>query len=158
MEIGIGLNKSGSECLEVRHMSDIKIANLRDDAVIATRPKRGRPATRPSPSNRDQSPEENLVTNASDTSQLSTNVNNDGTDQAAQSPNLSNSNVGGNSSKPVRSTRNSAPNYVDSLIAAIDFSKPPPPYSPAGNSNVISSRSWSASKEEIAALNRQIGA
>ena len=43
IQIKVGTNKNGSERFEIRHVSDIKIAHLRDDAVVATRPKRGRP-------------------------------------------------------------------------------------------------------------------
>ena len=35
--------------MELRHVSDIKIAHLREDAVIAERPKRGRPPKLPEP-------------------------------------------------------------------------------------------------------------
>ena len=50
IEIKVGLNKDGSERKEIRHISDIKVAYLREDAEIATRPKRGRPPKpRPQP-------------------------------------------------------------------------------------------------------------
>ena len=47
IEIKVGLNKDGSDRREIRHISDIKVAYLRDDAVIASRPKRGRPPKAP---------------------------------------------------------------------------------------------------------------
>ena len=79
-----------------------------------------------------------------------------------KTPNLSNSNEGGNL-RPARSTRNPEPNYIEALIAEIDFSKPPPPFGPyAGNSKVSSTpadpstRSWSASPADLAAINRSI--
>ena len=53
IEIKVGLNKDGSDRLEKRHVSDIKIAYLRDDATIATRPKRGRPMKKTSASDPD---------------------------------------------------------------------------------------------------------
>ena len=43
IEIKVGLTKAGDDRLELRHVSDVKVAHMRDDAVIATRPKRGRP-------------------------------------------------------------------------------------------------------------------
>ena len=43
IEIKVGTNKNGTNRLEIRHISDVKVAYLRDDAVVATRPKRGRP-------------------------------------------------------------------------------------------------------------------
>ena len=43
IEVKVGTYKSGAERLELRHISDIKVAHLREDAVIATRPKLGRP-------------------------------------------------------------------------------------------------------------------
>ena len=57
-------------------------------------------------------------------------------------PGQLNSNVGGK--PPARSTRNPAPNYVDAVIASIDFSKPPP-------------NMWSASKSELIDINKSIG-
>ena len=43
IEIKVGTNKDGSDRREIRHLSDIKIAYLREDAAVAERPKRGRP-------------------------------------------------------------------------------------------------------------------
>ena len=44
IEIKVGVNKQGLERREIRHISDTKVAYLREDATIATRPKRGRPS------------------------------------------------------------------------------------------------------------------
>ena len=43
IEIKIGLTKAGADRIELRHISDVKIAYLREDAVVAERAKRGRP-------------------------------------------------------------------------------------------------------------------
>ena len=43
IEIKVGVTKQGVDRLEKRHISDTKIAYLRDNAKIATRPRRGRP-------------------------------------------------------------------------------------------------------------------
>ena len=47
IEIKVGLNKDKSDRLEIRHISDVKVAHLKEDAVIAERPKRGRPPSKP---------------------------------------------------------------------------------------------------------------
>ena len=47
IEIKVGTNKDKTDRLEVRHVSDIKVAHMRDDALEATRPKRGRPRKTP---------------------------------------------------------------------------------------------------------------
>ena len=49
IEIKVGTNKNLSDRLEIRHISDVKVAYLRDDAKIAERPKRGRPKKNPPP-------------------------------------------------------------------------------------------------------------
>ena len=41
--IKVGVNKDGSDRLEIRHLSDIKVGYLRDGAKLAEKPKRGRP-------------------------------------------------------------------------------------------------------------------
>ena len=43
IEIKIGLNSKGEDRREIRHISDVKVAYLREDAKVAVRPKRGRP-------------------------------------------------------------------------------------------------------------------
>ena len=47
MEIKVGTNANGSLRKEIRHASDLKVGHLREDATIAERPKRGRPAKSP---------------------------------------------------------------------------------------------------------------
>ena len=48
IEVKVGLNKDGSQRREIRHISDVKVAHLRDGATIAERPKRGRPSSKAS--------------------------------------------------------------------------------------------------------------
>ena len=47
IEIKIGLKADGTERKEIRHISDIKVAYLREDAKLAERPKQGRPPKTP---------------------------------------------------------------------------------------------------------------
>ena len=129
--IKVGVNKDLSDRVELRAWADVKPAYLKNDTVDAARPKLGRP---PKPgtddvdeSSRDVS-EESLPPD--DTPNLEQNKN-------------KNSNVGGNSSRPPRSTRNPAPNYV----ASVNFSKPPPKFP---------MMSWSASSLELEEINRSI--
>ena len=51
IEIKVGLNAQGQDRLEIRHISDLKAAYLRDDAEIAVRPRRGRPKKTPTADN-----------------------------------------------------------------------------------------------------------
>ena len=142
LQVKVGLTPSGEVRSELRNWADVKPAKLRDGVADAERPKRGRPPK--------------AVTNPpADTP---------GTEE--------NSNDGGNSSpsRPVRATRNPAPNYVET----IDFSKPPPGFL-AGNLNSSTTRaeprtttgpppfrgflqggSWSASSKELEEINRSI--
>ena len=84
----MGLNKQGADRLEIRHISDVKVAYLREGAKEAQRPKRGRPRKEP-----DTSP-------AVDTSEDTL------PDQNKQTVVVG---------KPARSTRNPAPNYVATI-------------------------------------------
>ena len=132
VEIRAGLTKSGEVRSELRSWTDCKPANLRDGVADAERPQRGRPP-KPSlvPSSNTRSAENSLPI-----------------DTSVPPPNLPNSNDGGNPSRPTRSTRNPAPNYVDALVASIDFSRPPPIYPP--------STTWTASRQELDVINRSI--
>ena len=149
--IKAGLDRFGQNREELRAWKDLKPANLRDDAVEAARPKRGRPpllqeaasssspsdASLPSPIDTAQSPDQN--TSLTDQNKSS---------ESGNTPNLTNSNEGGNSSRATRSTRNPAPNYVDALVASIDFSRPPPSCPPP--------TTWTASRQELEVINRSI--
>ena len=160
LEIKVGLNSDGSNRSQLRSWADCKPANRREGVEDASRPKRGRPA-------KNLQPKTVTEQSSSDTSDASTNGG-VGTEVQNKSPNPADSNVSG---KPVRSTRNPAPNYVET----IDFSEPPPGFS-AGNSNSLPTSaepmtttgpppfggflrrgSWSASGQELEVINRSIG-
>ena len=128
--IKVGVNKDLSDRIELRAWADVKPAYLKNDTVDATRPKLGRP---PKPGADDV----NSSRVASEES-----LPPDNTPNLEQNKNK-NSNVGGNSSRPPRSTRNPAPNYV----ASVNFSKPPPKFP---------MMSWSASSLELEEINRSI--
>ena len=135
LEIKTGLTKGGEVRSEVRAWADCKPAHRRDETIEASRPARGRP-----PKNPGLESDARVVTDNQNISDQSSNVNKVGT--AEESLPQLNSNVGGK--PPARSTRNPAPNYVDAVIASIDFSKPPP-------------NMWSASKSELIDINKSIG-
>ena len=142
LEIKVGLNSNGSERKELRAWADCKKGYLRDNQADAERPKRGRPPkSPPSEPIQPSSPSPSSSSDPSDASSTGNHNNN-------KPPNLPNSNDGGNLSRPTRSTRNPAPNYVDALVASIDFSKPPPSYPP--------STTWTASRQELEDINRSI--
>ena len=138
VQIKVGLTKAGKDRLEVRHWRDLKIAHMRPEAKEASRPARGRPKKTPGatsdPSEADfsaeQTPEE--------------------INKPAQQADAQISNFGG---KPTRSTRNPNPIYVDSLRTS-----GPPPYPGFPPPTSWSPYPWSASPEDIAELNRRIGA
>ena len=135
IEIKVGLNKDGSKRVELRHISDIKVAYLRQDAVIATRPKRGRPP-KANPSSLPEPDASSLVDFSS------------------------------NQNKPANIDSSGSPNLEDdppfhgfaTQTAQIDFSRPPPLFPRAGNSNAKSTPAdaWVASPEEITNINYQI--
>ena len=162
VEIKVGENKDRSNRTEIRHFGDVKQAYLRDDAVEAERPKRGRPPKAP------DSPD--AISNASPSKNslpLDTTIGqNVGSPNNNRTPNLENSNSGGNTTRTVRSTRNPMPNY----IASLDFSKPPPFMAPNSNfpptpaehtgpppfSGFLRREPWSASIMELNAINQSI--
>ena len=140
VEIKVGTNKDLSDRTEVRHWGDIKPAHLRPGAQEAERPKRGRPTLKSGPESHDTSdPVKAQLSNNNNKPDDIGKSSNEGSPNLNPSAGNSNSNVSG---KPIRSTRNPAPNYIDSIIAAIDFSKPPPQM--AGNSKITSSESTAA--------------
>ena len=130
VEIRVGTNKDGSERREIRHISDTKIAYLRDDAVEASRPKRGRP---PKPKPRPEPQPDPTPPSAPTKADISTNKN-DGIASRLRSRNLPN-------------------------VAEINFSVPPPGWK-AGNSNYLrqsgNSVAWSANQGELEEINRSI--
>ena len=153
IEIKVGLNKHGAERIERRHVSDIKVAHLREGATIAERKKRGRPRKSESESLKSAVPDE------SDSA-------------AGRAPASTEENVNKNITVPgpPNSNYNLRPRKV---VATIDFSKPPPGFS-AGNSIGISPTSkfiagpppkpafacklstWTATPQQLAAINASI--
>ena len=135
VEIKVGTNRDGSNRVEIRHLSDIKTAYLREDATEASRPRRGRPR-KPQEVDSLDWPELNDPSAASSSS-TSPNQNNDGNLRQSNSPNL------------------------QQWVANFDFSIPPP-LTRAGNSNSNSPDAdpaktpWSATSSEIVELNRKI--
>ena len=130
VKIKVGLTKTGEVRHEVRHWRDLKVAHMRSDAQEAERPKRGRPSK---------------ISKPAESGTTSTNEVNKVSREAIVSPNVNkDSNEGG---KPKRSTRNPNPVYVDSIVTG-----PPPqlafPHKP---------QAWSASPEDIRAINEGIG-
>ena len=145
LTIRVGRNMDDSDRLELRSWADCKPANRRQGTEEAQRPKRGRPPKNPEvEAGLDTTVDSSLSPPVSSDSDASLGGNADDN----KSPNLSNSNEGGNSSRSTRSTRNPAPNYVDALVASIDFSRPPPSYPPP--------TTWTASRQELEVINRSI--
>ena len=130
IEVKVGLNKDGSQRREVRHISDVKVAHLRDGATIAERPKRGRPSSNAS------KPVESETMSSSPPEAPDTSA-----------PPTHDEQAGNSNSRPVRSTRNPVPLYVDS----IDFNGPPP------FRGFPELRTWSASASELDSINASIG-
>ena len=69
--------------------------------------------------------------------------------------------------RPVRKTRNPAPNYVDAIVATIDFTKPPLPIDesspkptivtgPPPYGGFLQRRAWKATPQELQAINNSI--
>ena len=130
--IKVGLNKNGEDRLEIRHISDVKVAHLRQDATIAVRPKRGRP-----PKKASLQPDLDVSENASPL--LNQNNNNNGNPESSLSPNLDDD-----------------PPFHGFATAAIDFSKPPPPFPKRQNSNATHAEAWSASSKQLDEINKSI--
>ena len=96
LEIKAGLTSQGEVRKELRAWSDCKPANLREGAVEAERPRRGRP-----PKERTTSPTPDLPSSS--------------TPEQPSSP----------THRPVRQTRNPSPNYVDTLSIDFSKPPPP---------------------------------
>ena len=138
-KIRVGFYKNNKPRYELRHWRDLKIAEEVPVSAEAQRPKLGR-IPRPAPE-----------TNKSDTSvQSEADLANEKKDEVNKLPSPPN--------RLIRSTRNPAPVYIDSvsvpLLSEVDFSIPPPR---AGNLNAVNPPStWSATPEELAFINRSI--
>ena len=148
VKLEVGVYRNGEKRYEVRHANDLKFAHQDSMAAPAVRPALGRPSKTSS------SPKIQHSTDASGTE--TTRSNNNSLDQpvelnkqaVAKSPSDSHETSISSDpqltsagpqpfSRPVRSTRNPKPMYVDAIW---------------------SSRPWSANMDEIAELNRQINA
>ena len=148
VKICVGTYKSGEKRYEIRHFNDLKLAHPDSPAARAVRPALGRPPAQVnSPSVTEPQPSSQLVQNRFEThsSETSTNflpsenkqtVANSEDAQHATSPTSepvpTHAEPTFRSRQPARATRNPAPKYVDAI--------------------------WVATKDEIAELNRQIGA
>ena len=130
VKICVGLTAKGEERHETRHWKDLKVAQMRSGAPEGQRPQRGRP--RKDTENNKSGSESDRKTNVIQEEEASSK-------QTSTKSTNENSNVGG---KPVRSTQNPKPNYVDSISTSL-------PWNPAP---------FSASIDEISELNRRIGA
>ena len=145
--IKAGLTNSGEDRRELRSWADCKPANRREDNLEASRPKRGRPPKAPSVA----SPEPTTTTESA-------------------LPVVTSEPTNDHAPRPVRSTRNPVPNYVDAVIATIDFTKPPPPFhnlsatrpeptvvtGPPPHSGFIQQRIWEATPQELQDINNSI--
>ena len=155
--IKAGLTNSGEDRRELRSWADCKPAHRREDNLEASRPKRGRPS-KESPVS---SPE---LTATTESAQATPVEENEPLPVVASEP------TSNQALKPVRSTRNPAPNYVDAIIATIDFTKPPPPFKnlsatrpeptvvtgPPPYSGFIQPGTWEATPQELQAINNSI--
>ena len=140
IEIQVGLNAQGIPRKEIRHISDIKVAYLREDATIAERPKRGRPRKQ-SPPEQTPTPSSNPSTAETDTS---TDQNNNAKSTEEETRNLSqvaainldpgNSNFVTTSAEPFR-------NSITGPPPRLGFPLP---------------KTWSASSYDLDIINRSI--
>ena len=132
VKIKVGLTKSGEDRCELRHWRDLKVAHMGEATPEASRPARGRPSA-PKPST-DQPQSE---------AQSNTEPNKNKKDAILI-------NKPTQPARPVRSTRNQNPVYVDSLTEISEKS--------AGKFKTeLTPRAWSASSEELAIINASIG-
>ena len=150
VQIEVGVYKSGEKRYETRHFNDLKIAHKDSLAAPAQRPKLGRPpmTVRVKPPSSTDGTASMTPSNQSDEFPLPQPSSPSSSNQNKQEPvarensNNLNTTSGGsppdsNFGRPVRTTRNPNPLYVD----AIQWSPRP----------------WSASPHEIEALNAAIG-
>ena len=154
-KLEVGQYKDGSMRHEIRHANDLKIAHPDSLAAPIHRPALGRPPTSKLEDQTTRSPDATLQQKGSTSTDTTGSeadwenggqVNKPTVAPSTHAGDAQNSNVGGK--RPVRSTRNQNPLYVDSL----EVSGPPP------FRGFPAHRTWSASKDEIEALNRSINA
>ena len=142
----VGHYRSGEERYEVRHINDLKFAHPDSMAAPASRPTLGRPPT----SVRTDTSTTTKSSSGAD-SQNGGQINKPATAPSTHAEDAGNSSVNKHSKvggrNPTRSTRNPNPLYVDSM----QFSGPPP------HLGFPTAKSWSASTQELAAINASIG-
>ena len=124
VKVRVGFFANGEERHQIRHWRDLKIAQRRsEDTPEASRPKLGRPKNSPSVTSEAANLTEKEDALGKNKTELPAKI------QPAELPAKIQTN------RPVRSTRNPAPSYVDSVVPV-----------------------WSASSEEIAFINQSINA
>ena len=152
--IKVGLHRDGSDRLEIRHLSDIKVAYLRNDAEIASRPKRGRPPKQLVPDSSNSRP----VPDPRPTL------------RQKQSSNVSNQNKPDATSRVTRSMTRSRnldqePAFhgfpSQAAILLPDFSVPPPEREFLNDKMPTTTRAdpiraWTATKADLSEINRAI--
>ena len=132
VKIRVGFDVHNNPRYELRNWRDLKIAEIPEGAEEASRPKRGRPPKATSAQSKIAIPPDEPGKTTSGHNK------DDGEEQN------NNKSEGGKiqTTRPLRSTRNPHPVYVDSITTNLSTSATP--------------RSWSASKEELAELNSAI--
>ena len=140
IKIRTGTYVSGKPMLELQSWTRCKPAFMRQDAPLASRARRGRPKTKdiepPSDPRPTSPPAKSLLTQPVELVDVKQ------TNLPAKSE-RENSN---DDSRPIRSTRNQNPNYVDSIG--------PPPIQPFPHKP----QAWSATYEDLSRLNNEINA
>ena len=152
-KLEVGSYKDGRKRYEYRHLNDLKLAHPKSLAAPAERPTLGRPA-----SSSTKSPTPTETSGPGTPTSEADYQNGEQVNKPVATPPTpaENSNAGG---RPIRSTRNQNPLYVDAIAGPTPTLLPFP--GRAGNSNVDfdlkwSPRPWSASKTELDDLNLAI--
>ena len=135
VKLHVGNFKDGTKKYEIRHANDLKFTHPDSLAAPIHRPSRGRPRTSVLPD----------VTIATDDGHNKIDDNQPDPDQLADQPEPAKIQT---RARPVRSTRNPDPLYVDAITVAAETGPPPTPPFPR--------RWWSASPNELAILNKSI--
>ena len=150
IKIEVGLFKNGERRYEVRHLNDVRLAHPDSLAAPAQRPKLGRPTKRSAPSDGPTTTDKNKQTEPDPAVRHLLNRSFDNIDGSQNKSQNKASDIYGSASgiketgpppvqpfagRPVRSTRNPNPTYVDATTAT-----------------------WSASQSDLEFINRSIGA
>ena len=139
VQLEVGVYKDGTKRFELRHLNDLRLAHPDSMAAPARRPKLGRPSL-PGGSTSTE-PKTSAPKAVDDFDGLSS------LPSDTQPVNLNKQIQTSAGNRPVRSTRNPNPCYVDSIQTG------PPPTPPFPQ---WSHRPWSASPEEIFKLNASL--